>query len=545
MKTTPRFLMLAVVCLAVFVGSGAAAVADDEGHHHEEVSAQELGTVHFPVSCNAAAQKDFEHGVALLHSFWYEESDKTFSHVLEDDPSCAMAEWGVAMSQWHQLWNQPDEATIKSGLAAVEKGESLKPKTAREKAYMEAIGAFYRESGTLDHDARATAYSNAMEKVYKSYPDDHEAAVFYALSLLASEPDQDATFSNRKKAAAVLEPLFAAQPDHPGVAHYLIHSYDKPQLAELGLPAAKRYAAIAPASPHALHMPAHIFARVGDWQDDIDSNLASIDATRKTAAMHMGGEGHQFHAMDFLVYAYLQTGHEDKVRALIDEVNHMPEMKDMYGMGFDPRTYALSKFPAIYALELHHWSEAAQLKPVEKTTVGNQSITYWARAIGEARSGQIEEAKKDIAMLEHMHQQLLAKPDLKFQARAVAAEQKQAAAWLAHAQGDNEAGTKGLRDLADTEEREGDESTTIPSREMLADMLLEMKKPQQALVEYQASLKFNPNRFNGLYGAGQAAEMAGKSSEANGYYAKLVKDCAGGNSDRPELAKAKGLLAAK
>jgi tetratricopeptide (TPR) repeat protein len=541
MKNFAMLLLVAVVCL------GVTAVADDEGHHHEEMTAQQLGTVHFPVSCNAAAQKDFEHGVALLHSFWYEEAEKTFNQVLQDDPKCAMAEWGIAMSKWHQLWNHPDEATIKEGLAAVEKGESLKPRTARERAYLEAIEAFYGNSKKMDHEARATAYSNAMEKVYKTYPDDHEAAIFYALSLLASEPDHDTTFVNRKKAAAILEPLFASEPNHPGVAHYLIHSYDKPQLAQLGLPAAKSYAKIAPAAPHALHMPSHIFARVGDWQDDIDSNLASIDATRKTAAMHMGGEGHQFHAMDFLVYAYLQSGREDEAWKVIEDVQKMPPMHDMYGMGFDPRTYALSKFPALYELELHHWAEAAKLKPVDEAALGDQAITYWARAIGAARSGQLDDARKDIAELGTIRSEILEakKPNLKFVAEAVADEQQQAGAWLAHAEGKDDAAVAALRAMAEKEEHEGDESTAIPSREMLGDVLLEIKKPQQALAEYQASLKYNPNRFNGLYGAARAAEMAGKASEANGYYAQLVKDCAGGNSARPELEKAKQLVAAK
>ena len=363
----------------------------DEGHHHEEITAEQLGTVHFPVSCSASVQKPFEKAVALLHSFWYEEAEKAFQEIAKDDPKCAMAYWGVAMSKWHQLWNKPDAATISQGLAAVKKAKSLKPKTEREKAYIAAIGAFYEKSKKLDHQARATAYSNAMEKVYRDYPDDHEAATFYALSLLAADPGEDPTFANRKKAAAVLEKLFAIEPNHPGVAHYLIHSYDSPQLAQLGLPAAKAYAKIAPAAPHALHMPSHIFARVGDWQDDIDSNLASIAATRKTAAMHMGGEGHQFHAMDYLVYAYLQSGQDEKARQVIEEVRSMPEMKDMYGMGFDPRTYALSDFPAMYEVELHHWTEAASLEPVATASRGDQAITHWARGIGGRSTGLYSE----------------------------------------------------------------------------------------------------------------------------------------------------------
>jgi hypothetical protein len=292
--------------IALLVGCACPMLADDEGRHHEDLTEQQLGTVHFPVSCAVAVQKPFERGVALLHSFWYEEAEKDFTQIAKDDPKCAMAQWGIAMSQWHQLWNHPDVATTKKGKVEVKRAKSLHAATAREKGYIEALRAFYGGKG--DFERRATAYSEGMQKVYEQNPDDHEAAVFYALSILAANEGNDPTFANDKKAAAILEKLFATEPDHPGVAHYLIHAYDKPQLAQLGLPAARRYAQIAPAAPHALHMPSHIFARVGLWQDDINSNLASVAATRKTAAKHMGGEGHQFHAMDFLFYAYYKAG---------------------------------------------------------------------------------------------------------------------------------------------------------------------------------------------------------------------------------------------
>src|ERR1700694_2705089 len=257
---------------------------DDQGqHHHEDLTATQLGTVHFPVSCAAEVQKPFERGVALLHSFWYEEAEKEFVQVANDDPSCAMAHWGVAMSIWHQLWNQPDAKVIERGWTEVRRAEKNRGQVGDlERAYIAAMHAFYGDSKKHDHDARARAYSDAMKQVYESYPDDHEAAAFYALSLLASEPHEDTTFANRKAAAAILEKLLVIERDHPGVAHYLIHSYDTPSLAQLGIPAARRYAQIAPAAPHALHMPSHIFARVGLWQDDINSNLASIAATRKT-----------------------------------------------------------------------------------------------------------------------------------------------------------------------------------------------------------------------------------------------------------------------
>jgi tetratricopeptide (TPR) repeat protein len=530
--------------LAAFVGN---AVADDDKdhHHHEDLTAAQLGTVAFPVSCAPAVQKPFERGVALLHSFWYEEAEKEFIQISADDPHCAMAHWGIAMSLWHQLWDHPDPKVISRGMDEIHEAKTTDGTTTpREKAYITAIAAFYTNSKNLNHSARAKAYSDAMKKVYETYPDDHEAAAFYALSLLASEPHNDATFANRKQAAAVLEKLFAIEPDHPGVAHYLIHSYDKPQLAELGLPAARRYAQIAPAAPHALHMPSHIFARVGLWQDDINSNLASIAATRKTAAMHMGGEGHQFHAMDFLIYAYLQSGREADAAKVIEEVKTMPKMKSMYGEDFDPQTNALTVFPAIYDLELRHWSDAAQLQVVPGALRGDQSVTYWARAIGAARSGNLAQAHKDLDQIEAIRKEFVAQKKTDY-AESVGEDYKQAAAWVAHAEGKDDEAIMSLRALADKNDKLGDEPETIPAREMLADLLLEAKRPQQALAEYQTDLKLNPNRFNGLYGAARAAEAAGKQTDASEYYALLLKICDGSTSTRPELSRARQLVAQK
>src|SRR5579863_5637702 len=414
--------------------------ADDEhGHqHHEDLNETQLGTVSFPVSCAASAHKPFQRGVALLHSFWYEEAQKEFEQIAKDDPKCAIAHWGVAMSLWHQLWNQPDEKVIAHGLDEVHKAQAQSGRiTARERGYIAAIAAFYENSGKLDHDTRARAYSDAMQKVYQEYPDDHEAAVFYALSLLASDPHEDATFARRKQAAAILEKLFASEPDHPGVAHYLIHAYDTPQLAELGIPAARRYAQVAPAAPHALHMPSHIFARVGLWQDDINSNLASIAATRKTAAMGMGGEGHQFHAMDFLFYAYLQSGRDADARALIEEVKAMPSSHDMYGLGFDPHAAALAHFTALYPLEMRHWADAAALTPASVAGTAVDSEIYWASAIGAARSGDLTRAHKDLREIESLRQKALAdkKTDL---AEIWLQDYHEAEAWTLHAEGEDE-----------------------------------------------------------------------------------------------------------
>ena len=538
MKLTAALFLFA--CLFTLI-----AVADDDKthQHHEDLTAAQLGTVNFPISCTPRVQEPFRRGVALLHSFWYEEAEREFQQIAKDDPHCAMAHWGVAMSLWHQLWNNPDAKVIARGADEVHQAKTTDgPATPREKAYIAAIAAFY--SKKLNHEARAQAYSDAMKKVFETYPDDHEAAAFYALSLLASEPHEDATFANRKQAAAILEKLFAIEPDHPGVAHYLIHSYDKPQLAQLGLPAARRYAQIAPASPHALHMPSHIFARVGLWQDDITSNLASIAATRKTASMGMGGEGHQFHAMDFLFYAYMQSGRDAEAKALIEEIRAMPSKKDdMYGKGYDPHAATLSHLGALYPVEMHDWAAAAALPPSEVAGTAEDSTIYWARAIGSAHLRKPEDVRKDLASIESIHKKLAASKS-EF-ADAVDSDRKEAQAWLLFAEGKDDDAVTAMRAIADKEDSLGDEPEGIPAREMIADILLEAKRPQQALAEYQTDLKLHPNRFDALYGAARAAEAAGKQSDATEYYALLLKVCDGSNSTRPELSRARELVARK
>ena len=530
-------------CLAMALMCCALPAVADEGHHHEDLTEKQLGTVHFPVSCAPAVQKPFERGVALLHSFWYEEAEKEFADIAKDDPKCAMAQWGLAMSQWHQLWNHPDAATTKKGRDEMKKAAKLHAATARERDYIAAMKTFYGTKGAFEK--RATAYSKGMEKVYQGNPEDHEAAVFYALSILAADEGNDPTFANDKKAAAILEKLFAIEPDHPGVAHYMIHAYDRPQLAELGLPAARRYAAIAPAAPHALHMPSHIFARVGMWDEDIKSNLASVAATRKTAAMHMGGEGHQFHAMDYLFYAYQQSGRDADAKALIDEVKAMPDtFHNMYGTDYNPRASALVHFTAMYPVEMHHWADAAALTATGAAGVGEDSIVYWARAVGAAHTGNVEQVKKDAEQIDSIHQKLLAGKKKEW-AEGVDNDHKQALAWLDVAQQKYDDALTILRPIADKQESLGEEPWEVPAREMVAEILMMAKRPEQALAEYEIDLNFNPNRFNGLYGAAQAAEAAGKQQKASQYYAELVKVCAGSNSERPELSRAKGLVAAK
>ncbi len=512
----------------------------DDGRHHEELTQEQLGTVHFPVSCLPSAQKPFERGVALLHSFWYEQAEATFDQIAKDDSRCAMAHWGIAMSLWHQLWNRPDAATIQHGLSEAKIANAFHPGSDRERDYIAAISAFYSGSNNRQYKSRAASYSKAMRKVYQRNPDDHEAAAFYALSLLASEPEHDAHEKNRREAAAVLEKVFALEPNHPGVIHYLIHTYDTTDMASLGLPAARRYAQIAPAAPHALHMPSHIFARLGLWQNDINSNLASIAASRKYA--EMGGEGHEFHAMDFLFYAYMQSGHEADAHSLMEEVKAMPAMKDMYGMGFDPRISALVAFEAMYPLELHHWQEAAELSLVPGASPEDDSITHWARAIGLAHVAKAEDAEKEVKEIEAIRRKLSEEKKSKAALDAIDQDRKEGEAWAEYARGKNGDATSLLRSIGGTGVSEA--SDQIPAREMLADMLMEMNRPAEALPEYEEDLKINPNRFDTLYGAARAAQRVGKTEMASGYYAQLVKNCAGSNSVRAELSQAKEWLAA-
>ncbi len=539
---------LKLIAFVLFLGLASFAVADDDHdkdhHHHEDLTEAQLGTVHFPVSCADSVQKPFARGVALLHSFWYEEAEKEFVDIAKDDPRCAMAHWGIAMSLWHELWDNPDEKVLARGRSEVKTGRKLaKHATPREQAYLAAMSAFYTPKKLKEAD-RAKAYSDAMKKVYESNPDDHEAATFYALSLIASEPDNDKDFATRKQAAAILEKVFAVEPDHPGVAHYLIHTYDRPELAQLGIPAARRYAQIAPAAPHALHMPSHIFARVGLWQDDIKSNIASIDATRKTAAMGMGGEGHQFHAMDFLVYAYLQSGREADAQKVIDDVKAMPPTHNMYGMDYDERLSSQARFEASYVLELHDWKDAASLEPLKGVDPDYNAEIYLARALGAARSGQNDEARKDIEQVKSIAAAARAKKH-NGEADFLERETNEPQAWIAHNEGRDDDAIKMLRAIAEKEKEGFSETGFLPAQELLGDLLLDLKRPQEALVEYQADLKLNPNRFDSLYGAAQAAEEAGKHKEASDYYAQLLKSCEGGSSTRAELSRAKELLAKK
>ncbi len=529
-----RFLVLLPVLLCA---GSLFAFQDAHANHAQPVPNEKLGTVSFPTSCAPSQQKAFERGVALLHDFWYDKAEQQFKDVIAADPTCAIAYWGEAMSTWHQIWDRPDAANLQRGLELVQQGQKLGPKTQRERDYLNALALFYQNSAKSSFEVRVNAYSLAMEKLHAKYPEDHEATAFYGLSLLAAAPPRDTTFANQKKALALLNAEFVLAPDNPGVAHYIIHSCDSPQMAADGLAAARRYGQIAPSAPHAAHMPGHIFARLGLWQEDIDANLASI-----AAAEASGSSGHELHAMDFLNYAYLQVGEDAKAWALVEKVNSM----DVH-MGHDMHEYldmARAGFPATYYIEMRHWKEAAALEPVKGAQPQNAAITYWARAVGSGHLKNAAAAKQDLANYDAMVEAVKKSKDA-YMAEYMDNDRDEIRAWVAFAEGKNNEALKFMSVVADKQDAHGKGEVEIPAREMLADILLESGHPEQALAEYERSMTVDPNRFNGLYGAARSAEMTKQTAKADKYYAQLVKNCAGSKSGRPELAKAKEQLSGK
>jgi len=512
----------------------------DEAHSHVEAG-EKLGMVSFPISCSPREQHSVERGIALLHSFWFDEAQKQFAEALQKDPTCAMTYWAEAMGLYRPLAYRPSDSDMQEGWALIQKAQALHPKTQRERDYVDALAVFYRNDNR-DYETRNREYSEAMEKIYRQYPSDDEAAVFYAMSLLTWGPDKDHPLFNPQKAIEILNREFQKNPNHPGVAHYLIHAADAPQLAPLGLAAAHRYAQIAPAAPHALHMPSHIFARLGLWQDDIQSNLASLEAARHPVSMHVGAE-HQVHAMEFLEYAYLQIGADTKAEQMVREQTTIGyEQVDKNLEDYLDRTRASS--PAMFFLETRDWKDAADLKPDTKAQPYNQAVTYWANAVAVGHLRNATAAREAVqqfnAMVDATKRGLQA-----FRAQHMEVKHDEAAAWLAFTENRNDEALKLLRAVAEKQDIEGKGEIELPAREMLADMLLEMGKPEDALAEYEKSLKTDPNRFNGLAGAAKAAELTHHSEKARTYYAQLLKNCEGQQSDRPELAQARSLLATK
>jgi len=528
-------------CTLLLLGCVLVPLCAAQEHDHGAMSGQ-LGTVTFPTSCTPSVQKHFESAVAMLHSFWYEESEKNFAEVTAADPSCAIAYWGIAMSLYHPLWYPPDAAALKKGSEALTKAKSIGAKTARERDFIAALDKFYSDTDKLDHKTRAAAYESAMEQVAARYPDDREATIFYALALLATASPADKTYSHQKKAGAMLEKIFAEQPNHPGVAHYIIHSYDYPPLAERALPAARAYAKIAPAAPHALHMPSHIFTRVGAWQESIQSNLASERAAKEYGERtHMKGAwAQQLHAMDYLEYAYLQTGQDSEAKDVLDECRAMQVTE----FGSDLTAgYAAAAIPARYTLELHRWSEAAALDPASVPSPVSKAIIYHAKATGAARSGDLAAARQAIGNLDELYGTLKAKDD--YWAGQIEIQRREAAAWLMQAQGKQDEAVAMMRSAAELEDATEKHPVTpgavLPAHEQLGDLLLDLKRPADALAQFEMTLQVAPNRFNGLYGAAKAAELSGDAKKAGLYYAQLIKVSAE-DSPRPELATARSYL---
>lgn len=493
---------------------------------------KEVGTVKFAVSGGEKIEKDFNFATALLHSFEYEDAEKVFARIIEEEPNCAMAYWGVAMSNFHPLWTPPEEFELKKGLKALEIGKSISKKTERESDYIEALSVFYREWDKVNHRTRCSRYEKAMELLYKKYPDDMEAAIFYALSLNGSADPSDQTFTNQKKAGDILNSVYKNDPNHPGIIHYIIHTYDSPGLAHLALQAARKYASIAPASAHAQHMPSHIFTRLGLWDEDIQSNIASTSSAR-CYAESAGIKGHwdeELHGMDYLIYAYLQKG---ETKLAKDQLDYFKTINEVYPSNVKV-AYSFASIPSRYALENKMWKEASLLElhpasfPWEKFP-WQKGIIHFARCLGAIHTNQPDLAKTEWNELNRLHDELLKKKE-SYQANQVDIQLKALQAWIQMKEGKNKEALANMNLSADMEDKTEKHPVTpgevLPARELLADMLMEMNEPGKALAMYEANLKKRPNRRNSVYGAWLAAEASGKKDLAK-IYSKQFQDLTG------------------
>ncbi len=517
------------LCLSLMMVVGIAGTAAQE----------KVGKVSFPTSCNAEVQAEFDRAIAALHSFYHTASLNALAGVLQKDPGCAMAYWGIGMNALGNPFAWPPSAKgLADGWAAVEKAKAAGAKTQRERDYIAALEVFYKDAATVEHRARALAYLQAMERLSQRYPDDREAAIFYALALNATALPTDKTYANQLKAAAILEKVFAEQPQHPGVAHYLIHSYDYPPIAEKGVGAARRYAGIAPAAPHALHMPSHIFTRRGYWQESVESNRASAAAAQD----HFN----QLHAMDYLTYAYLQMAQDQAAKRVLDDMNAIQKINtEHFVAGF-----ALATIPSRYALERGRWSEAASLTLFGKEFPWgrfpqSEAQLVFARGLGAARSGNAAAARQDVDRLQVLRDALAAAKN-GYWAEQVDIQQRMLAAWIARAEGKKDDALALMRSAADREDATEKHPVTpgplVPARELLGEMLLESNEPAQALKEFEASMRVEPNRFRGVLGAARAAELAGDRTKARTYYSQLVILGEKADSERPEIRQAKTFL---
>jgi hypothetical protein len=505
---------------------------------------ENLGRVHFSVSCTPPAQQQFDRAVAMLHSFWYARAASTFANVAKADPSCAMAYWGIAINRRaNPLAGAPDTAALKDGWEAVERAKAISAKTQRERDYIAAMENYYKDWEKLDHQTRVLAYEKSMEQVYSRYPEDSEAAVFYALALdeAVTVVPADKDYTRQLKAGAILEKVLAAQPEHPGALHYLIHTYDFPPLAERGVAAAREYGAAAPSVPHALHMPSHIYSMLGMWQDSIQANQAALGISPGYA-----------HALDFMVYAYLQGAQDGEAKRGVERSVEMQKNQSATvaanptGAILAPYT-AMAAIPARYAIERGAWADAAVL-PLAPSAPAANAITYFARAMGSVRNGDPGSARKDIEQLRRIQDELVqAKQD--YWAQQVEIQRNAAEAWVTYAEGKKNGALKLMRAAADQEDAcQKDvamENKLWPMRELLGELLLAMNDPAEALKEFELSLGSARNRYRGFYGAAKAAERSGDPQKARSYYKKLVALCSLADGVRPELAEAKKYLAQK
>ena len=495
-----------------------------------------FGKVHFETSCNPEAQKLFDRAMLYQHSFWYRASQKVFEDVLKADPECGIAYWGIALSLLLNPHAAPPVKNLAEGAAAIAKGQSVGAKTQRERDYIDALAVMYADYESVDHRTRIVAYSKAMEQLAQRYPNDDEAQIHYALSLNTSASAADKTYANQLKGAAILEPIFARQPQHPGVAHYLIHLYDYPPIAEKGLNAARMYAKIAPDAAHAQHMPSHIFTRVGYWQELIDSNTVS-----QRVAKESGDFSEQLHAMDYRVYAYLQLGQDSKAKAVVDDMMTVTGFTETFIAG----PYALAVSPARYAIERDDWKTAATLEVRPNPLAQVQAITYFARALGAARLGNPEAAKADIAKLGELRDKLRDAKDAYWSGQ-VDIQAQVASAWVLYAEGKYDEALKAMSAAADAEDKTEKHPVTPgvpkPARELYGVMLLERAMPNEALAAFEATLKKEPNRLGAYVGAAKAAEKSGDLNKARAYYEKIVAIAVDADKTRTDVADARSHL---
>jgi hypothetical protein len=536
--------ILVVVVPVIFLCSSMLGDDGQQQHHHGE-----LGSVHFPVSCSLEARKSFSGAVAMLHSFWYAEAEKTFSEVTRMDPGCAMGYWGIAMSLYHPIWVPPNSAELRNGAAAIEKAKTIGAKTQRERDYIAALEVYYKDSDRVPHQDRARAWREAMQRLAARYPEDREAAIFFALALIGTAPATDKTYANQKQAAAILNRILPEQPNHPGIAHYLIHSYDSPPLAALALPAARSYASIAPASPHALHMPSHIFTRLGLWQDSIQSNLASASAAKNhMARTHPGAAAQdQLHALDYLVYAYLQGCQDARARRIVEETAAISKVDAEVFQA----AYAFAAIPVRYALERRRWSDAAAIQVHPPTFPWDrfryaEAIVYFARAIGSARSGDPAAARIETEKLRSIWKAMEHTDGNYDWSAQVEMQGLAASAWVAHAEGNNEEAVRLMRSAAELEDKTEKHPVTpgavLPARELLGDLFMELDLPARALPEFETTLRNLPKRFNATFGAARSAELSGDRNKAKQRYTELIELCADADSPRLELQNARAFL---